>query len=145
MCAAADDQQFPIIVSDGAETAIVTWSDARNGNSDIFAQQIGGTPVGVEPITAGRALDVQPNHPNPFARSTDFQVRLPRDSDVQIDVFDVSGRRVRSFVAAGLGSGWQRIGFSGVDDAGRPLASGVYFYRVRAAGETATRKMVIAR
>jgi hypothetical protein len=41
--------------------------------------------------------------------------------------------------------GWQRVRFAGRDERGRPLASGVYFARVSAAGATITRKMVIAR
>jgi hypothetical protein len=42
-------------------------------------------------------------------------------------------------------SGIQRVSFDGCDDAGRPLASGVYFYTVRAGGETTTRKVIISR
>ena len=40
---------------------------------------------------------------------------------------------------------WRRIDFDGRDDRGRVLSAGVYFYRVTVAGETLTRKMVIAR
>jgi hypothetical protein len=42
-------------------------------------------------------------------------------------------------------SGWRTVNLDALDDAGKPLASGVYFYRIKAAGETVTRKMVIAR
>jgi len=42
-------------------------------------------------------------------------------------------------------AGYQTRNFSGRDAAGQPLPSGVYFYRVTAGGETATRKMVIQR
>jgi hypothetical protein len=42
-------------------------------------------------------------------------------------------------------AGWQSVMLSSVDDEGRPLPAGVYFYRVAAAGETVARKMTIAR
>jgi hypothetical protein len=64
---------------------------------------------------------------------------------VTIDVFDVAGRRVRALEVKGAKAGWNRVPFAGRDDRDRPLASGVYFYRVKAAGATITKKMVIAR
>jgi hypothetical protein len=99
---------------------------------------IGNTP----PITALTVLD---NMPNPFTDKTTLRVGLPRASDVEIDVFDVAGRSVRSERTSQLAAGWREIAFDGRNDAGRLLTSGVYFYRVKAAGETITRKMVIAR
>jgi hypothetical protein len=101
------------------------------------ATGIGNTPV----ITA---LTVLQNYPNPFAATTDFAVGLPSNSDVRIDVFDVAGRRVSAIDVKGT-KGWQRIPFAGRDTRGRQLASGVYFYRVQAAGATVTKKMVITR
>jgi len=44
-----------------------------------------------------------------------------------------------------LPAGWRDVEFDGRNDNGDLLASGVYFYRVNAAGETHTRKMVIGR
>jgi hypothetical protein len=65
---------------------------------------------------------------------------------VEIEVFDVTGRRVRRVTAmAPMNAGWRSVPFDGKDDHGQPLSSGVYFYRVAAGGTTVTRKMVIAR
>jgi hypothetical protein len=44
-----------------------------------------------------------------------------------------------------MSAGWQRVTFDGRDARGNPLASGVYFGRITAAGETQTMKMVIRR
>jgi hypothetical protein len=99
---------------------------------------IGNTP----PITA---LTVLQNQPNPFAGTTDLRVGLPANSDLSIEVYDVAGRRVRAQSLAHQAAGWRTIPFDGRDDAGRTLASGVYFYRITASGSTVTNKMVIAR
>jgi hypothetical protein len=51
---------------------------------------------------------------------------------------------MREKTIAGV-KGWQEIPFSGLNDRGEALASGVYFYRVSAGGKAITRKMLIAR
>ncbi len=84
-------------------------------------------------------LTVRANVPNPFRAMTLLRIGLPSAGEVSIDVFDVKGRRVFETVKR-LGTGWQTVGFDG-----RSLPSGVYFYRVSAAGETVTRKMTIQR
>jgi hypothetical protein len=98
---------------------------------------VGGTP---EP----RTLTMLPNWPNPFADATTFDVWLPQATDAQVEVFDVAGRRVRSDTMALIG-GWQSVAFRGQDRHGRPLPSGVYFYRMRAAQDTRTLKIIVAR
>src|SRR5262245_21931763 len=57
LCTAANDQQSPTIVSDGAGGAIVTWQDGRSGNDDIYAQHVLGSGAvdGAWPAN-GRAL-----------------------------------------------------------------------------------------
>jgi hypothetical protein len=90
-------------------------------------------------------LAVLDNIPNPFHATTTLRVGLPGVSDVSIDVYDVAGRLVRSQNAANLAPGWHDVPFDGRDAAGNVLPSGVYFYRVRAAGETIVRKMVLVR
>jgi hypothetical protein len=124
---------------------IVTAIDVH-GNESVPSNEwspSGATPVGDAPaITSLAVLD---NVPNPFNRTTTFRVGLAKTTDVEIEVFDVAGQRVRSERTATMAAGWHRIDFQARDDVGRALPSGVYFYRVKAAGETITRKMVIAR
>lgn len=90
-------------------------------------------------------LRVLPNHPNPFSVSTQIDVGLPRASDISVEVFDVAGRKVDELVVRGAGAGWRTISLAPRDRGGRSLASGVYFYRVHAAGTTIQRKMVVTK
>ena len=148
LCTAASDQSGPMIVSDGAEGAIVTWMDERSGATDIYAQRVaasGGIPTSVRDTPPITALTVLQNHPNPFNATTTLDIMIATASPLQIDVFDVAGRRVRGIMVEGAEAGWRSVPFDGRDDRGRALASGVYFYRVRASGTTVTRKMIIAR
>ncbi len=124
---------------------VVTAYDvhANQGPPSNEASVQATTGVGNTPPIA--VLTVLQNHPNPFAAATDFEIGLPVSADISVDVFDVAGRRVSTLAVRGANAGWNRIPFAGRDDHGRALASGVYFYRVAAAGSTITRKLVIAR
>jgi flagellar hook assembly protein FlgD len=68
---------------------------------------------------------------------------LALDATADIDVYDVGGRIVRHVGSTRMDAGPHRLTFDGNDDAGRPLASGVYFYTVRANGTAQTRKLII--
>lgn len=84
------------------------------------------------------------NVPNPFNPTTtiNYDVRSG-GADVSIAIFDVSGRLVRTLVHEHRAAGRYSAQWDGLDDAGRPVASGVYFYRMQAANFTETRKMIL--
>jgi hypothetical protein len=125
---------------------VVTAVDIHENESAPSNEASVSTGTGVEgDAPAIRRLTVLPNHPNPFRRTTAFQIGLSGPSTISIDVYDVIGRRVRSLELPESSAGWQQVPFDGADDSGRPLVSGVYYYRVTANGATLTRKMVIAR
>ena len=147
LCTAVSNQFKPTIASDGAAGAIVTWHDARNSlYPDIYAQHVnasGEVPTGVSGPTRGPSLIVSDVYPSPFTGTASMGIELTSPSAVRIEVFDVAGRRVRTMTLSDAVS--HRVEFNGRDDANRLLTSGVYFCRVKASGETITRKMVIAR
>src|SRR5262249_47579399 len=96
VCGAAGQQNVPAVVSDGAGGAIVTWEDNRSGTPQIYLDRIfDATASGVGSTPSPIVLDVSPNYPNPFNTSTEMDVRLNKASNVTVDLFDVSGRRVR--------------------------------------------------
>jgi len=141
------DKSSPTIVSDGVGGAIVSWYESRSSNpSDIYAQRLnasGQIPTGVSGATPSASLRVSDAYPNPFSSNTWMDLDLASPAAVKIDIFDVTGRRVRTIAIYNVHV--QRVEFDGRDGTNRLLPSGIYFYRVQAAGETITRKMVIAR
>ena len=99
--------------------------------------------------------DVQPqdtllaqNYPNPFNPETWIPYQLSQSTQVQIDIYNVSGQLVRS-----LDLGWQATGsymtpssaayWDGRNAIGERVASGIYFYTLQTSDFTATRRMVI--
>lgn len=138
-----------VLVDAGAPASalyyIVTAYDVHENQSVASNEASVSSATGIRELPAITGLMVLPNRPNPFAQATQFEIGLPSRSDVAVEIYDVAGRRVRSLTREGAEPGWVRIPFDGRDDAGRPLASGVSFYRITANGMTVTRKMVITR
>lgn len=124
---------------------VVTAIDVHANRSLPSPEANVGASTGIDELAAATGLVVLGNRPNPFVSTTEFELGLPARTDVSIRIFDVAGRLVRSLERPGMGPGFVRIPFDGRDDAGRPLASGVGFYKVTANGHTATRRMVVAR
>ena len=83
--------------------------------------------------------------PNPFRDETRFSFELRSVDRVRLDVFDVAGRAVRRLVDGMRPAGAHRIVWDGRDDAGRPAVAGVYYFRLRAAGLSYTRPVVLTR
>ncbi len=93
-----------------------------------------------------RAFSLMQNAPNPFNPSTTISYSLPKDTEpvrVKLTVYDIRGRTVSVLADRVQDGGDYTVNWDGTDEAGRQVASGVYFYRLRAGSFTATRKMVM--
>jgi len=84
------------------------------------------------------------NAPNPFNPVTRIRYDVPSSGgDVRIEVFDATGRLVRTLVNGFEPAGRRAVAWDGTDSGGRALASGVYFCRMRAASFDETRKLTL--
>jgi hypothetical protein len=97
-----------------------------------------GSPV--PDIPAGLQLSL---HPNPFNPAVEISWFLPRDGELEILVYDISGRLVRSLVNETAMAGPGSIMWRGDDEQGQSVPAGVYFCKVRSAGETLVQKMTL--
>jgi len=70
---------------------------------------------------------------------------VPREDHVDLEVFDVTGRRVADLVSARCHSTPCRTTWNGLDDQGRPVAAGVYVLRLEMGGWTTTRRVTVIR
>ncbi len=95
------------------------------------------------PARAGLVLNQ--NYPNPFNPSTAIGFMRPTSASVTLSVHDASGRCLERRDLGVLAAGYHGQIWRGVDEAGRTLPSGVYFYRVAVADQVETRRMVLLR
>jgi hypothetical protein len=87
--------------------------------------------------------ELEQNYPNPFNPATSIRFSIPEAGVVRLKVYDVAGRVVRTLVDGATGAGRALVTWDGMDETGRRVASGVYFYRLEAPGATLTRKMML--
>ncbi len=102
-----------------------------------------GDPVDAAPPATHRTTLAQ-NVPNPFNPSTAITFTVRHRTHVELTVYDVAGRRVRTLVSESRVPGLvHRVEWNGRGDNGGRVASGVYFYRLTTGGFTRTKKMVL--
>ena len=110
-----------------------------------------GVPIDLERSTTG--TDTPPiahvrlaqNYPNPFNPNTTIRYELPGQCHVRLTVYDVAGRLVDILVDEERPGGVHDTVWNGTDSKGMPVASGIYFYRLDAAGTVITKKMALLR
>jgi len=83
--------------------------------------------------------------PNPTAGGAQIQYSLPQEASVQLTVYSVTGRSVRTLIQGIQPAGIRRVSWDGQDEMGRLVPSGVYFYSLETTGITATRPVVVIR
>lgn len=81
--------------------------------------------------------------PNPSSGDIVIAYSIARDSHVDLRIFDVAGRQVRSLVNDAQIAGEREVVWDGHDSAGRRVAPGVYFYRLRAGSWQSERKLIV--
>lgn len=134
-----------------------TQGHARLVLQNVVANDPDGNPVSftVEAHEVATATETSPelptafalhgNYPNPFNPVTAIQYALPSPADVQVVVYDLLGRPVRTLVHALQEPGVHTVTWDGRDAAGSPVASGVYMYQLRTGAYTATRMMTLVK
>ncbi|MFC1556106.1 T9SS type A sorting domain-containing protein [candidate division KSB1 bacterium] len=83
------------------------------------------------------------NYPNPFNPQTTIRFELPKTSDVEIVIFDVLGREVKTLLSQYMPVGSHTQIWDGTDKFGARVASGMYIYRIQAGNYIASRKMIL--
>ena len=112
-------------------------------DTDAVVQQY---EINVEASTSASATTaLNPSYPNPFNSETVLSYTLPTASDIRLEVFALNGQRVAVLHQGPQQAGYHRLHWDGLDDAGRPVASGAYLYRLVTGETVLTRKLILLR
>lgn len=123
---------------DGYSTLV--WTDTRAGHQDTYGGVRDETIAVDEPVVA--ADDLLRVWPNPASGPLTLSYDVPEDGRVTLEIYDVSGRRVRTLVDRKLRSGRQTFVWDGTNQVGDPVAPGSYWLRYRAADSQTTRTIL---
>ena len=99
---------------------------------------------GVGALTPGRTA-IRMAFPNPFDRNTTVVLALAQAGPVEVGVFDITGRQVRTLVRGSEPAGERILHWDGRDDRGSQLGAGVYMLRLQSGGHQETRALRLVR
>jgi hypothetical protein len=85
------------------------------------------------------------NYPNPFNPTTRIEYALPKAMRAELLVYDLVGRRVKTLVNEEKHAGQHFVQWDGMNEAGRGVSSGTYFYKLTAGSFTKVEKMMLVR
>ncbi len=97
-----------------------------------------GTGVGIDKEITPKDFTLKQNYPNPFNPITQIQYEMKSAGQVNMELFDIRGAKVRTLINENKPEGSYKFAFDGSQ-----LSSGVYFYSMTANGFTKTRKLVL--
>jgi hypothetical protein len=82
------------------------------------------------------------NQPNPASGATDIKFSLAADERIELSIYDLSGRAVRSLAKGTFSAGQNSVHWDGLDSSGRPAAPGIYMVRLKGTHTQATHNVV---
>jgi len=142
----SDHQGTPCASADGHGSVVVSWTQEpvwRSGTAYAVRTQrfsLEQTSSAKPHVAVPLKYALHPAFPNPFNPTCLIEFELAARGKVELAVYDVTGRRVTTLVKETLSAGEHSVRFDAEN-----LASGVYFYRLRAGNFAETRKMVLLR
>jgi hypothetical protein len=98
------------------------------------------THIGTSPAFANSLAQ---NYPNPFNPSTTIKYSIQERAHVSLKIYNVAGQLVKTLVNGEMKPGAYAAQWHGRSDAGNPVSSGVYFYKLVTKDFTATKKMIL--
>lgn len=119
------------------------FSEHEEAQLSVVDAGDGSWPVALALTVVPSAYALRPAFPNPFNPSTTLSFDLPEAGPVSLKVYNLRGQCVRTLAEDTMEAGVHRAVWSGVDDQGRPVATGAYVCRLQAGGLTLTRKLLL--
>jgi len=83
------------------------------------------------------------NYPNPFNPVTTLRYDLPENGHVNITIYDMLGREVKTLINQTQDAGYKSVIWDATNDYGKPVSAGIYLYQIQAGEYISTKKMVL--
>ena len=99
--------------------------------------------LGIDGVAIPDVYALHQNYPNPFNPVTRINYDLPEDAVVQIVVYDMMGRRVKTLINSRQTAGYWNVRWNGTNTHGETVSAGMYIYTIHAGEFNKTKKMVL--
>ncbi|MCD6249554.1 MAG: T9SS type A sorting domain-containing protein [candidate division Zixibacteria bacterium] len=124
-------------------SSIIEVSTATFTGCPVVSSFGGPADVDDDPYNLPTEFALGQNYPNPFNPTTMIEFDLPKSSAVRLEIYNITGQKVRTLVSGQLAVGRQSVEWDGRDTSGRRVSSGIYLYRLTAGEFVQTRKMLL--
>jgi len=123
----------------------IVTNSTGDGTSDTVHYLLQSTPNGTSADGTGIPIEFKfyQNYPNPFNPVTTIQYELPEKSDVQITIYDLLGKEVKTLVSETQPAGYKSVQWNAANNMGQPVSAGVYLYQIRVGTYVQTNKMIL--
>lgn len=154
------DVEYPIVIQSGSNILSISWNiktsetnyelnDGLGGkifNSKILVGQGSVQITKVDNIFLNVSdegllptkFDLSQNYPNPFNPITTIRFSVPKEVQVELNIYNILGEKVKELKNEVMKPGYYEVEFDGT-----ALASGIYFYSIKAGDFVETKKMVL--
>jgi hypothetical protein len=129
--------EWDVSVSDGVEEVM-----AENGPLTV-GLNASDAVLSINEELLPEKFALHQNYPNPFNPITTLRYDLPEQATVNIIIYDMLGREVRTLVNTTQDAGFKSVIWNATNDYGKPVSAGVYLYKIQAGEFVQTRKMVL--
>lgn len=122
-----------------------TWNVSFTEDDNADTHDFSYTSSGVDTKTPAVPKDfaLSQNSPNPFNSSTRIEFALPNKAQVELDIYNMLGQKVRTLVTGEYTAGYYSAIWDGANQAGHSVATGIYLYRLVAGDKVMIKKMVV--
>jgi len=133
-------------------TLVLKPGRQEGGSLETLASEFSGpdgAPLEIEvdrasqPLALPLTMSLSANRPDPFRGETTFSLTLTKGADVNIAIYDVGGRLVRSLHRGAMTAGTHELTWDGKRSDGAQARRGIYFYRAVAEDQAVARKMIL--
>jgi photosystem II stability/assembly factor-like uncharacterized protein len=136
-------------VASSADGETWTWRGSINQVSVMaLGTDVPASGIPNEPPVRPPTLSIGQNYPNPLKAGTDMTYipfEIEKAARVELTIYDSRGRLVRGLFAGEMVAGTHKIPWRGLDDDGRRLPAGVYYYELRSRDSVCSRKAILVR
>jgi len=120
--------KYRINESDPVEDVVVTFTNSA---------------LGIDENTIPTVYALHQNYPNPFNPTTQVKYALPETGSVQIMIYDLMGRKVRTLINSEQNAGFKTLQWNATNDRNELVSAGLYLYTIQAGEFRQTKKMVL--
>ncbi len=132
-----DNQNVYIGIRCVSDDAFVFYVDDFTVHSD------GGYVSNEDPAVPALQTSLNGNYPNPFNPETTISLSLKDTAPVKVEIFNLKGQLVKTLVNGTLPAGKHNLVWKGMDNNGKAVSSGVYFYKMSTGKYSSTKKMIL--